>query len=535
MPQITENRIIFDERDFLDGLHPQYTSNAYLKMGEGNTFMDNVNPFRTYGALAPGFNPTDVTQVAQATQIIKNGTAPKHSTNPEYAYLIGYGDETTAARVQRLDILNDTLASAAPWAATGDSEIDNTMDSGHTSHVPEGEDIITYSHNVSSTLTKSVLYSWRDGTDGDVGRHTLNSSTFDSDFMSTVPASGAELGTSPHPMIEGGDKTLYIGDGYVLAAFDGDNGANGTFTANAFSVFDNSRIMSFSKTRRELVIFSYSHAGETGIPAYRGEAFAHFWDYSSTNAHVYDLNDNYVSGGFSWRGRPGCFTYGRGTNFGTIAVAKLKLWNGEEFETLCVFKTNPPGHGGVDVLGDYIQWNSDGEVFTFHVPTRKLYHLSSGSGSTNGGMLKNFTSNKVYVSSGVTTTGGLQTLSINYHSDVTWQSRTVEIPLKGKVEIEAVRVQFAAAATGGRAMSMTLTTDSGGTTTNFLTSVTDVTIASAETSTSKNLVTWINSNSTTVLPVCTDLRLNVLYATGSGATQAPSVSRVDIFYKPYAL
>jgi len=540
MPKITADKFIFDAEDFTEGLHSLYASANYITNGAGVTFMDNMNPYRTWGTLSPGFNPADATQVAQITQYVKAGTAPKHTTNPEYAYLISYGDATTAARLHRLDMSNDTLASTAPWAAAGDSEIDNTFGGGHTGHIPEGEDIITYSHNVSSTLTKSVLYSWRDGTDGDVGRHTLNSSTFDSDFMSTVPASGAELGTDPHPMIEGGDKTLYIADGNKIASYDGDNGANGTFSANDFSVFDNTRIMTFSRTRRELVLFSYNYTGETGrIQSYHGEAFAHFWDYSSTNGHVYELNDNFVDGGFRWRGRPGCFTYGRPSNIGNAATAglsKLRLWNGDGFDIIVSFNKNPPSHRGVQVIGDWILWNSQGEQFSCHIPTQKLYHNCSGAGTQDGGMLRNFTSNKIYIASGTTTSGGLQVLNANYHSDVTWQSKTIESPTKDRMEITGIRIQFAGTVSGGRALSLTMSTDANGTTTNLLSSVTAITTtATDESATSKQLVTWINSNSTTVLPTCTDFRLNATWVAGSGATAAPQISRIDVYYKPIKL
>ena len=75
-----------------------------------------------------------------------------------------------------------------------------------------------------------VFYSWNDNASGDVGRLDAGGTTFDDDYMSTIPTGGATLGRFPHPLWEGSNGILYIGDGASIHKFDG---LSSTFGASA--------------------------------------------------------------------------------------------------------------------------------------------------------------------------------------------------------------------------------------------------------------------------------------------------------------
>ena len=108
-----------------------------------------------------------------------------------------------------------------------------------------------------------------------------------------------------------------------------------------------------------------------------------------------------------------------------------------------------------------------------------------------------------------------------------------EFPLNRNGEVDYMLVKFADVASGGRALTLTLRTERGQTTTTVLSAVTDVTAqTTAETATSKRFHHETNVDSDSVdLPRFSTLGIGISYATGSGATSAPIISEVKIFYK----
>src|SRR5205823_175121 len=100
-------------------------------------------------------------------------------------------------------------------------------------------------------------------------------------------------------------------------------------------------------------------------------------------------------------------------------------------------------------------------------------------------------SGNLYMSSGTTTSGGLQNFSSNYASTSYWQgltaypefgvvhrsSRTYHPPT-GKVgRLKEIRITFAGTASGGRSLDLNFVSNAGNTTTTIFSSVTSVTTA----------------------------------------------------------
>lgn len=524
MPKIIPNskggKIIFDEQDWLAGLHPQYT-NSYTdnqKIGNYLAYTRGMNPYRNLGYALPGFNPTDVTNVAAVTDALINGVI-----NGTSAYAVSLG-----AKLHKITASTGAVANAGIWPHT----IPDAGHSGHTAVV--GDDVVVYPIGTANYL----FYSWKDNTDWDVGTYDFNT-TFNDDHMSVSAASPLAspyltggVG-KPHPLyVSHYDGNLYIGDRNFVHKFDGQTGANGTFTAAAFTLPQGYIINSFAEVDGYLVIYSYYNSGDAGSGNYyKGKAKAFFWDYwNSKPEKIKDLNDNYVEAGFEYKGTIGCFTQGRSgdpTN-GTRTV-KLKLFNGSEFETVCSYIGNPPRNGGVDIQGEVIYWaqtnNVETSVWSWGSPFKGmpigLNRLTEGSGAV-AGMLKAFAGNVQLLSSGSTTTGGLQKINSDYYHQSGLATAFAEpnFPVDMFGRVTRMMVRFAKTASGGRNIKFTLYNRAGG--------------SAGMEDDSTNLTTITSANIIKkYYPILNfeALKLAIIWGSGSAATDAPGVSSVEVDYE----
>lgn len=503
--------------DFLAGSAPQHAANSNRRIGPGARFMREFDPFRLLGYASPGYMPADVTTVAAIDAVQKNGVVNNGAT--PYAYTCG------GTKVHQTNLSTDTVTNAGAWP--------------HAIAGSAMEDIIIYRYGG----TKYLFVSYYDGTDLEIATWNFDA-TWNDTFWSG--GGGTPTGLSlnstdqsvPHPMIVGPNGILYIGDGKDIASV---NGPASTGNTSALDLPPGYIINSFAKTEKYLVAYAYLAEGFTGSNFYRGDAKAYFWDMISDSwQYEYTLDDNYVSGGFIWRGTVGCFTNGRGKNASTKTMA-LRIFEDGEFKIAngCITGDNPPGHGGVEVIDNMIHWMSDGKVYSYGNTDSELkdimVHRTSGSGTTNGGMLKNFSTNKLYASTGTTTSGGLQTLSSNYNSATTWQSLMAEpqFPLNHRGEISYVVIDFDGTASGGREFALTLNTDRGSeSATTVITGVTTITVqTTAESATSKRLHHETNIDSSSVeLPEFSSIGLTMAWGSGAAATDAPKIASVKVYY-----
>lgn len=521
MPKILPDRIIWDEDDWLGGLVPQFGNNLPLTIGNGAAFMRNINPFRQLGAIVPGFLPVAVTKAASITSLLKSGDVDYSGTTP-YAYLIG------GALVHKLDLSNDTIADAAPWPKT----------IAHGAHASiDGHDLKVFNviNAVTSVSSVMALYSFSDATDGDVGAYDISSgalNVFYDDFLSTQPTGAFALTTNPHPMIIGDDGALYIGDGRNLVKLTSDGGGNGTLET-VLTLPIGTVIRSFTKSDDSLVIFA-SRSNVLSSSYYRGTATAYFWNYTSRNYNLaYDLSDNYVSAGFNWNGIIGCFTMGR-TGAGGSSTTKLKLFNGSRFEKMIEYSGNPPIHGGVEIHDNMVVWSfvfsGVGYIGTYGTPWDKKGSFNfwgEGSG-VSAGMCLNLGGTKLYVSTGTgAATGGLETFSGNYGGVSTSSffqgiMSRLNFPSGMKGKIKSVKVHFQYAISGGRTLELRFHFNGVTTYSTVFTgkgTITDLTLE------------YIKDSSNIEFPHFHSIRPSLIWDTGGGATQAPAVGKVEVFYE----
>lgn len=495
MPTILRDRIIFNEKDWIAGLNPQYTSTAsnIQKMGNGLASVRSFDPYRFFGYASPGFNPTDLTNVSVIDAVQKNIVV-----NGAYAYSVG-GTKVHQITIATAEI---TTPTTFPHAVAS-----STM-----------EDVAVYKIGTTAYL----FYSWYDGTDGDIGRYDF-ATTFDDDFMSTVPANAAVMAKSkPMPMIVGADDVLYFSDGNNVHAFDGQTGASGTLSKNVLTLPVDYVITGFARYRNSLVVFAYTASASSSY--YLGRATAFFWDYLSLDPYdKIELDDNYVSAPFEYKGTIGCFTSGRQPDKGVVKNNKLKIFNGETFEPKANFIGSVPVVGGVDIIENMIYWNSGGKIFSFGTPfigvDNEFNQVTEGTGTTSG-FIKTIATGLQIASTGTTTSGGMQSLNSNYY-DVSFVATVLakpNWPIGKQGKIKSIITRFGTINSAGRTLTASLV-DRLGTSSEFLSAVSAITSS-----------TYINKNED-IQRKFDDLKLVLQWAAGSGATAAPIIDNVEVEFE----
>lgn len=530
MAKLKDGRITFDQDDWLAGLNLQYTSGLTdtpaPEVGKGLSSSSRMNPFRYLGYAAPGFDPTDVTTVSNATAYLRN-CCFGFQGSLNYAYFIGSDSKFLGLNIVAKD-LDVTHTITGTGAITG-------------------SDIASYYSKVGAgAQSPCVFYSYNDAGGGgtwNVGRYRTDSAVFDDDFMSTVPVTPLSPSgdTKPHALKVGSDDILYIADGNKLHAYDGANGSSGTFYDSVLVLPAGYIITSMARVSSPtdyLAVFAYYQPrGNTVSPnlSTSGPAKAFFWDYLSLDpTYIRELNDSVVTSAFEWKGTIGCFTEGKNlVNDGADRNSRLKIWNGGEFETVATFIGDAPINGGVDIVGDSIQWNSGGTIFCYGSPFEGMNvgmnRLGSGTGTTSG-VLRSVGGVGGYqvISTGATTSGGLQYMQAGTFSANSSVSTVVVCPefargKKGKVR--AVRIDFGKTSLStGCPLSAYIITENGNSS-QILSAVSLVD--------SSNITKWYYNpyNSTDGFPLFLEARIVLQWAGGSPDTDAPVVRRVVIEYE----
>lgn len=546
--KIEKDKIIFGPDDFLSGLYTQYTTgitDGPAPIVPNLSYADAFNPFRYLGYASPGFDAADVTNVSVVTSGLRN-IAFGVESSVDYGYLISSGN-----RLQRLQLTGvggKTLSNAGVWP--------HSITGGVVGNA-EGNDVCAYTFNNGGTTAadkdRGIFYSWNDSTasnEWNIGvfntqDSAFGTSGFDDDFMTTAPASPlvpiANGNNKPHRMVVGVDDVLYIADGNRLHAYDGNVGNNGTFSDSVFVIpngFIIQDIIPYSyQTTNFLVLLAYfSPKGDTINPdtaAPNQYARAYFWDYLNQDpAMVIDLDDSTVTAGTIYNGTLAVFTNGVDpVNGDDDFNSKLKMWTGDRFETVVNFIGNAPMPGGVEVVGNSIQWNTGGNIHSFGSPFAGMESghnvLVNGAG-TSEGVLRTVPGISGYqmICSGTTTSGGLETLTVGtYESSASFTTGGAfpVFPEGMTGRIVSVKVEFAQNASGGRDMNLYLIKE-GETAIQILANVATVD--------STNIVKeyYYKSNGQLLSDQFRELRLACLWNAGTLSTSAPIVKQVTVTF-----
>lgn len=461
--QITPDKIIFGADDFLSGLYTQYTTDITggpAPVSPNLSYADAFNPFRFLGYASPGLDTADVTNVTQVTDTIRN-IAFGSESSVNYGYLVQQN-----SRLNRLVLSTKTLSNAGVWPHTiaGAGAI-------------TGNDIVSYSENIAGTRTRCEFYSWNDsGGAWNIGLYNTAAGTFDDDWFTTIPATPITPAgnNKPHRLVVGVDDLLYIADGNKVHALDGATGANGTVSNTVFLlpagfIIQDMVAWSYQTTDFLVILAYFSPTGDTVNPdtvAPNQNARAYFWDYlNSDPTMVSDLNDAIVTCGIVYDGTLAVFTNGIDpVNGDEDFNSKLKMYDGTRFKTIINFIGNAPMPGGIEVIGDSLQWNTGGNIHAYGSPFAGIdsgHNILVNAAGTSEGLLRTTPGISGYqmISSGTSTTGGLETMTAGtYESTAAFTSGGAfpTFPEGQTGKIKSVKVEFAQNATGGRDFSLYL-------------------------------------------------------------------------------
>lgn len=505
----TGGKIRWDGSDWLSSLLPQFsTSSGYTRITTGKGFTNTVgiDPFRYPGFCSPGNSASAYTSAS--TYI--DSTVLNAVNNGSTAYLIGASTKITSA-----DLSTNTVSALRTIAGSG-------AHAAHSSIV--GNDVALYYVGTS----KYLFYSYSDNTDGDVGRFDLTS-TYVDNYMSGTAASGAVLTTKGvHPLIVGSDDVLYIGDGNVLAGFDGQNGANGTFYPTKLALPKDYIITSYSKTANYLVIYAYKNT--VGGSTYSADSTAFFWDYISADpTYSIPLQGSYVNGGFSYQGVAGCFIQGGSTNLDNSKSSRMVLYDGTGFKPVCQFPEGIPTKGGVVAIDDMVYWNAEGVIYRYgtpHLGFNKGLNRISVVGSASG-LLKNFVSNKLSASG----SASISYLDGGYYPTAEFYTPFVTIPFKEehRGKVKTIKVYwYSIPGANCNPFSLFLKTETKNTTT-VLSSKTTITTNVPGDGTSE-LFNMTSSN--TALPVFDYINVFGTWSAGSDTTAIPLIPEaIEVYFE----
>ena len=525
MAQITKDKIIWDAKDWVQGLNEQYgIETANKNIGKSFNSVQAVNPYRVMGYVMPGYLPASLTNNSIADAVVKKAVSFVSSRGN-----FEYGITSTKK-----------LIEFSSTAITNDAVFPRTVQYD-SADVTSMQDVVVYSSKVSSAggadpAYPRVFYSWNSTTKSSWGVGIwarLGDAEFYDDFMTTRPATPLSPGASsyqyPHPMIVGDYYNyLYIGDGNKIHAFSGNYASDndGKFYDSVLTIPGTYYVKSFAKYNNFLLIFADENRDGT---TYASNSKVFFWDYLSLDpTYVKDLNDNLVSEAFSYKNTVGCFTSGRKYDTGLSNTGKIQLFNGNNFEPSVFFNDTVPVRGGVNVSADQIRWNSSGKMYAYGnnlgLP-QTLNIIGKGSGTTSG-MLSDG-SGTLLMSSGTTTAGGLQSFSANYDYSAYFQTTSVEPNFDTRKKGRVKRVKIIYGNTNGATadkVTVKLYYDRGGS---------NVTIASAvQEITADGLVSqYEHDSSGNPLPDFESLSLRVEWVEGTVHTSAPWISSAEVEYE----
>ena len=426
-----QKKIVWDREDFVAGWAPVAQTataegNAGRTNANGATDMSNIDPFGQYpGWLYPGPGPTALTGVSgtSLTTILVDATLDLNSAN---AYAMG------GALIHKFDVTTDALSTVSPFPKT----IAQASATGALGQI--------VFHRTQGTA-QVVFYSFNYGTAGNVGTYDIVADSFNDNFLSQVPTSGAVLGTASHPMMITADDLLLIGNGNKVNLY---KQSNNTYSTNVLNFPDVMEVVGFAEPEDgfDTVVFCTTARGSQR----RGRAIAYWWsiDRPASWYKQSKIPDDECAAPFAYKGTVGCFTRSRSAGGRSV----MRLYEDGQWKPKYYFTGTLPGVGGVDVQNDMVVFNSDGELHRWgnygDIWPYAGFHYSTGGGTTTGGFVKNFSNSgaaKFYSSSGTGTSGGLESYS-NFHTTATWNGchARPDLPLRKKMKIAAVNLHLSA-------------------------------------------------------------------------------------------
>ena len=517
MPIITKNKIVYNETDFLAGLHPQQGIKTIpQKFGKYSIYQQAFNPFINLGYAQNGYLNTNITNYASITsRLVSKG--PDDEDSDFYAL----------EEKGKLHSITD-YTTVSPSGTFPHTITDAVRCFDMCKYNISGIDYYFYGYR---TTTVYAI---------DIGRLNTNDSTFDDDYMSTVPSGAAVMFASVlfNPMTIGHDDIMYIGGQHFLASYDG---PNNTFVQQTLILPSNYNIVGLAKyPSRSLAIFAQGN----------GKIKVYFWDYLSLDPYdIKEVNDFDLLAVFEYKDTIGCITKGR------EGCHKIQIFNGSTFEEVARFNStyngktiNGPHYKGVQVNGNEIWFsvadsangylccygNNLGIDNTLNVVAKNDVYVGS-SYSHSAGLLSIGRNGETLMGNGATFTdvlgssspSGTQYLDkTKYSYNGSWYSDLTDIGYE-RIQIKGVTVYFADEFTGGRTISVSLYD-------RYTTyPIKGLTTLGTATSTNRIFRTKpFNNTGDTIIPPLDGIGIKLDWDGGEGSAVTPIINKIVLDYEP---
>lgn len=499
MPKIDtkNNLIIWNYKDWLEGLHPQYGVSAQLF--DGSYAEVSFNPFRYLGYACPGENATDCNDSSLLTGLI---TAIETSVTATHGFAVG------GTRVYDI-------------TPSGTMDINTVLTIAGTTF----DDIVRYN---KSDGTEYLFATYNSAAAGDITRILSSDLTHDDTYWS-VTAGGAALDKDyHHPMIVGDDDILYIGDGNVLKGLNGAD--TGTNIDNVLTLPGQFEIIGFSKLDNNTLVIVANNGSSTSLKGNKIGIF--FWDYLSTEVYKSIYLQGACGSVFSYKGTVAMVIAGLSPDLGSnIRNLSIVIWDGQKFQTLpgSQIRSNVlPINKGVEVINDAIYMNIGGVLYIYDSPfagiKSGLHKIAATTGTTSGA-LATITSGVQFLASNTGSNYYLQYFNGNY-ATANFQSNIVDLPFlnRKKAKIKRMKVEFRGAATGGRSVQVAFYNETG-------TLLAEMFSSAQKTITENNLFLEREYQATNATAGRFDsMYMLITWGTGDGTTTSPVIKRILVEY-----
>lgn len=525
MPKITKSQIIYDEADWLAGLHPQDGSRTIpQKFGKFAAQEASFNPFINLGYASNGYLNTSVTN----NSVIKTRLVAKTGDDKDSDFY-ALEDRNLLHRIDNYNTAaNDGNFPHEIVSAIGIAPTKKCFDI--CKYVISGTEYIFYSYRGTPPAT------------ADIGRLTVLSSTFDDDYMSTVPTGATYIFASfidayrgYCPLIVGHDDKLYSGGSKYVNVYDG---PTDTITQQVLEIESRYNIVDFAKySPRSLVIFAQGD----------GNSKAYFWDYLSNDPYdIKDIGDFDVMGAFEYKGTVGCVTRGR------EGYVKIKIFDGSEFKEIARFSDSPLGRelsgplpGGIFVddneIWIYMCSQREGIVYCYgnnfglknvlHAPANGSVYVSEGV-TYYPGIITKGRDNEMIISAGefaFSENDGANTEYLDtskYSATGYWHSDLTDIGDE-RIQITGITIYFADEFTGGRSFALDLKDRY---TTYYLSGLTE--LKTVGTTNRIYRTKPINYTGGTPIPPLDGVGINLKWGQGDGSSVTPIINKIVLDYVP---
>ena len=331
-----------------DGFMPSYFENNWAYYGNRNQFNDLVNIDLTdHNVITQGAGVVDLTGGTQAGEL---------------------------GSVLIVSILKHAVASGVTYACGANKVFKITPTAVSNGSFPLTITGGTYQVSTDLLYYKSAVYVfWNDtGTEGEIAKVTLPS-TIDSDFGSTVPATGAaHLQDAPHYGIVGGDDVMYITNGRYIAKY---KGSTDVLTVQGLDFHENSESISLSWNHNR-VLAAVNRPNITGSnfnqsAIYRWNGISSSWEGDPIEVSG-EIGALYTKNGRTFVWWKEVISTG-GYSFGWI--------NGGVLDLIRRYKGSLPNQAQVGEYEGFVSWVSNNKLMLWgakdsNVPVKMFQYIS---------------------------------------------------------------------------------------------------------------------------------------------------------------